>query len=87
MSEPAPPFELTEHARTVLVERNIDPGWVERVLTQPMRVEPDRAGPLQHALGPIPERDGRILRVVYNPFVQPPLVITVFFDRREKRSS
>ena len=72
MSTTDPPLELTEHARTVLAERGIDVDWVSRVLTQPARTEVDRLDPsLRHALGPITERDGRVLRVVYNSNVNP----------------
>jgi len=37
-----------------------------------------------HALGRIAERDGRVLRVVYNALVQPPRIVTAYFDRRER---
>jgi len=37
-----------------------------------------------HALGRIAERDGRVLRVVYNAAVRPPRIVTVYFDRRER---
>ncbi len=37
-----------------------------------------------HAAGVIAERDGRILRVVYNGLVNPPRIVTVYFDRRQR---
>ena len=59
-------YELTAHAVTVMAERQISVVWVERVLTGPERTELDRVDPeLHHALGRIPERDDRVLRVVY----------------------
>jgi hypothetical protein len=79
-------FELTEHARAVLAERQIDLAWVRAVLASPQRTEADRHDPrLQHALGTIAERDGRILRVVYTVGEEPVRVVTAFFDRRERR--
>ena len=52
---------------------------------KPDRTEPDRAVPaLTHALGSITERDDRILRVVYNALVEPPRIVTVYFDRRQR---
>jgi len=42
----------------------------------------DRAdSELEYALAPIPEREGRILRVVYDRRVDPVRVVTAFFDR------
>lgn len=88
MSARTRPFETTSHARVVLAERRIDLAWVSRVLASPARTEPDRYDPsLRHALGPIDERDRRILRVVYDPDARPIRVITAFFDRRERRIS
>jgi hypothetical protein len=75
-------FELTAHAVTVMTERQIPVAWVERVLKGPERIEPDRVDPdLCHALGRIPERDDRILRVVYNKSTEPWRVVTAYFDR------
>ncbi|MCJ2133434.1 DUF4258 domain-containing protein [Methylobacterium sp. J-026] len=48
--------------------REIEPLWVERVLTDPERVEADPDHPGRHrAFARVPERDGRVLRVVYEP--------------------
>jgi hypothetical protein len=56
-----------------------------RVLTTPERTEVDRSDPaLTHALGRIAEHDGRVLRVVYNATVDPPRIVTVYFDRRQR---
>ena len=79
------PYKLTAHAASVLNERQIPLGWVERVLGQPMRLEADRHDPaLRHALAAIPENDGRVLRVVYNDAVRPWQVVTAYFDRKER---
>ena len=78
-------YVLTEHARTVLSERSIDEKWVAGILRHPEREEPDRENPeLKHALGHIPEHDGRVLRVVYNASTQPVRVVTAFFDRTQR---
>jgi hypothetical protein len=55
------------------------------VLSAPERVEQHASDPaLRHALARIPERDGRVLRVVYNASVNPPRVVTAYFDRRQR---
>ena len=85
---PVPRFELTAHAATVVDERAIDIGWIARVLATPERTETDKADQsLTHAIARIPERDDRMLRVVYNASVEPIRVITVYFDRRQRGKS
>ena len=80
-----PGYELTDHASSVLAEREIETTWVVRVLTTPERTEADRSDPaLTHALGRIAEYGGRVLRVVYNASVNPPRIVTVYFDRRQR---
>lgn len=80
-----PGYELSDHAREVILEREIETTWVVRILKQAERTEADRDDPeLMHALGRIAERDDRVLRVVYNPSVNPPRIVTVYFDRRQR---
>lgn len=80
-----PGYELSDHALNVIAEREIETTWVIRVLKQPERTEVDRSDPaLTHALGRIAERDDRVLRVVYNASVNPPRIVTVYFDRRQR---
>ena len=68
-----------------LIEREIETTWVVRVLTAPERTLRDRSDPeLMHALASIAERDGRVLRVLYNATVRPPRIVTIYFDRRER---
>lgn len=57
-------FELTEYARESLRKRpNIRMTWVEQVLRNPERSEPDGIDPdLEHRLGRIDECRGRVLR-------------------------
>jgi hypothetical protein len=70
------------HALGVLEERQIAKDWVQRVVDRPALILADRADPeLAHALAPIPEREGRVLRVVYNRDVDPVRVVTAYFDR------
>lgn len=80
-----PSYRLTAHATNVIAERRIPGEWVARVLKHPARLELDRYdSTLQHALAPIPENDGRVLRVVYNDAVRLWQVVTAYFDRKER---
>jgi hypothetical protein len=75
-------FELTAHAKTVIEEREIRLDWLERILSSPERIEPDRDDPdLQHAIGRIVENGDRWLRVIYNAGVTPWRIVTAYFDR------
>lgn len=76
-------YELTVHAQESLSKRaNIRLEWLERVIEHPQRTHADSIDPqLEHRLGKIDEFEGRVLRVVVNPHVEPIRVITVFFDR------
>jgi len=61
-----PTWTLSAHATNVLRERAIDPDWIAWVLQAPLQVDADQVDPaLPHALAPIDDRDGRVLRVVY----------------------
>ncbi|MCP9439842.1 MAG: DUF4258 domain-containing protein [Nitrospira sp.] len=76
-------YVLTEHARDALEKRRIPTAWMEHVLTQPEVTEADPVDPdLEHRLARIPEFGNRMLRVIINGKRTPPLVVTVFFDRR-----
>jgi hypothetical protein len=78
-------YQLTKHAEDALEKRRIPREWMERVLFSPEWTEPDSlAAGLEHRLAPIGEFQGRILRVIVNVAVDPPRVITVYFDRRRK---
>ena len=58
-------YVLSSHAKAVVAACSIKLEWLERILANPERVEPDKADPdLKHALGRIPEHGGRVLRVV-----------------------
>ena len=78
-------IELTRHAREMLAERNIRQEWLERTIRSPKLVEPDPLRPgVLRAFRRIPERDNRVLRVVYVRRTDTVRVITVFFDRRAR---
>ncbi len=60
-------LSFTRHAETMLAEREIDRGWVERTVKEPDEMEPDpNRAQVVRVFRSIPERDGRVLRVVYS---------------------
>jgi hypothetical protein len=76
-------YILTEHARDALEKRLIPIAWVEQALTKPEVTEADPLDPdLEHRLARIPQFGNRVLRVIINSKRMPPLVVTVYFDRR-----
>ena len=81
----APVYELTQHAKDVMREREIPLEWVEKAFSGPELVEVSGANPLQERrFCRILEFGGRVLRVVVNTEFVPPRVVSVFFDRRMK---
>ena len=79
-------FVYGPHAADMLAERNIDPLWVERTVLGPENIEPDPKHPARtRAFRAIPERDGRVLRVVYERTGDTVRIITVFLDRGRRR--
>mgnify|MGYP001599032157 CR=1 FL=1 len=78
-------YILTQHAKDVLMERDILIEWLERVLIAPEKIQADTVYPeVEHRLGKIFEYGNRVLRVVYNKETHPVRVITVYFDRTMK---
>lgn len=78
-------YELTQHAKDSIAEREIPKQWIEQVLSSPAKRMPDRRdATLEHRLGVIEEFGGRILRVVLNPNTIPIRVVAVYFDRTMK---
>lgn len=75
------PLEFTVHAKTMMQERMIQEDWVKSAMSNPDRIEEKRDDE-RHYLRRIPLNAGKFLRVIVNPSVHPPRVITVFFDRR-----
>jgi Domain of unknown function (DUF4258) len=81
-----PRITFTRHAETMLVERDIDRDWVDRTIRMPDEIEPESASKnIFRAFRSIPERDGRVLRVVYSQTNDRIRVITAFFDRAKPR--
>ena len=78
-------YEITKHARQVILERKIEPNWIVLALSNPKKIEQDSADPeLEHALAQIPEFGNRVLRVIYNKNETPLKIITAYFDRTMK---
>ena len=83
-SQAMPDFEFSLHAQDMLRERNITEEWVWRTLETPNRKKRGKDGNM-HYTKPIRERDGHVLHIVINPYVDPQRIVTVFFDRRSKK--
>lgn len=77
---------FTRHAESMLAERSIDRSWVEQTVRKPEVVEPDpsRSNTFR-AFRAIPERNDRVLRVVYTATDSELRIITAFFDRARHR--
>jgi hypothetical protein len=77
------PYDLTQHAKDVITERDIQRVWLERVPESSELIEPDRDDPdLKHHVGRISEYGNRALHVVLNTSVTPIRVVTAYFDRK-----
>ena len=75
-------LRFTNHAKSLLAERNIDPLWVEQVVNKPdWTVQDANDQALVRAFGAVRPAGGRILRVVYRDTGATQFVITAFFDR------
>ena len=74
-------IEFSIHAKDMLGERNIREDWIWRTIDTPDRKLTGKDGNM-HYTKAIKEREGRILRVVVNPNVQPNRIVIAFFDRR-----
>lgn len=75
------------HALDVMAERGIEREWVERTVHAPDSTEPDPQHPDRvRVYRAVPERDGRVLRVVYVPTSEGAHVVTTFLDRSRGRS-
>ncbi len=65
-------------------ERLIQEDWVKGTVQNPDMTELKRNDE-KHYVKQIPQNQGKFLRVIVNPEVLPPRVITVFFDRRVQK--
>ena len=78
-------YELTNHAKKALAEREISVEWLERTLTTPELTLPDPDdAEVERRFRKIPEFGGRVLRVAVNTTVEPVRIVSVFFDRTMK---
>lgn len=78
-------YQMTQHAADVASRRGIQADWIARTLDGPGRIVPDRHDTaLVHHVRQIEEFGRRALRVVFDPNVIPPRVVTVYFDRSVK---
>ena len=78
-------FELTQHAKKALAEREIALEWVERAMSAPELRLPDLGdAAVERRYRRIPEHGGRVLRVAVNIAVEPERIVSVFFDRKMK---
>ncbi|MEN3211433.1 DUF4258 domain-containing protein [Methylorubrum populi] len=76
------------HALDTLKECGTEREWVARRLAEPDSVEPDLVHPdRMRAFRALPERDGRVLRVVYVPVPGGARVVTMFLDRGRRRKA
>ncbi|MBI2714924.1 MAG: DUF4258 domain-containing protein [Rhizobiales bacterium] len=77
---------FTRHAELMLAERGIERAWVERTVNEPETIESDPVrDDIYRAFRAIPERNGRVLRVVYATSGEQIRIITAFFDRTRRR--
>lgn len=68
-----------------MAERKIAVVWLEQVIVNPQRTEPDPDDPgLEHRLATIAERGDRVLRVMCDPRQNPLKIVTLHFDRSMK---
>lgn len=75
---------FTEHALERMGKRQLQEAWIERVIANPVRIEPDETDPeLEHRLGTVPELADRVLRVTVSK-TDPMRVITMHLDRNLK---
>jgi hypothetical protein len=80
-------FTYGTHALANLVDRNLEKAWVERTVTDPDSTEPDPKHPERiRAYRTVPERDGRVMRVVYVPGGAAVHIVTAFLDRGRRRT-
>lgn len=77
----------SDHALARMRMREIEAAWVERTIRNPEVIEPDPVQPGRvRVFAAVPERDGRILRVVYEPLDGEEIaVVTALLDRGRTR--
>ena len=80
------PVRYTRHAETVLIERDLAKSWVEQTVYEPeWRTSEPRDSNAERRYRTIPERQGRVLRVICVENFTEIRIISVFLDRRARR--
>ena len=78
-------FSYGPHALDNLIERGLDRAWIERTVIDPDDLEPDpNHSDRLRAYRTVPERDGRVLRVIYVFENGGCRIVTAFFDRSRR---
>jgi len=73
---------FTEHVLQRMAKRKLREEWIERVIGNPSRIEPDEVdATLEHRLASVPELANRVLRVIVSKD-EPRRVITAHLDRK-----
>jgi hypothetical protein len=74
----------TEHVLRRMAKRQLREEWIECVIGNPSRIEPDEVdADLEHRLAAVPELANRVLRVIVSKD-EPRRVITAHLDRKLK---
>ena len=74
----------TKHALQRMAKRKLREEWIERVVDNPSRIEPDEVdSTLEHRLAAVPDLANRVLRVIVSKD-EPKRVITMHLDRKMK---
>lgn len=80
------PIRYTAHAETVLRERQLEREWIERTVQSPEWTQNDAMNSdAGRRFGAVPEREGRILRVVCVETADEIRIISAFLDRKARR--
>lgn len=78
--------QLSAHAEHALRERELQLDWIVACVRSPEWREPDPTDPaLERRFRSVPERGGRILRVVCGENDATITVVTAFLDRKARR--
>ncbi len=78
-------IEFSNHARNMIALRSIREEWVYQAISVPDRIE-FGMDENTHYIKAIDDYGGRFLRVVVNRNANPNRIVTLFFDRRIRRT-
>lgn len=79
------PLRFTQHALVAMRERQLEMAWVERAVHAPLWTETEPNDPeIERRFRPLPERDGRILRVAVVETAAEIRILSAFLDRRAR---